>query len=106
MLKVVSTSPEKTLMEMIPQTPKNEFPMPEVKINFTLPEQSAEILNKIAVKQGESLPVKVTQAGENTIKVQIGDQSIELKPELQNIKGENIKVRLDLSQKDAPRLIC
>ena len=105
MLKVVSTSPEKTLLEMIPQTSKNEFPMPEVKINFTLPEQSAEILNKIAVKPGESLPVKVTQAGENTIKVQIGDQSIELKPELQNIKGENIKVRLDLSQKDAPRLI-
>ena len=105
MLKVVSTSPEKTLMEMVPQTFKNEFPMPEVKVSFTLPEQSAELLNKIAVKPGESLSVKVTQAGENTIKVQIGDQNIELKPELQNLKGDNIKVRLDLSQKDAPRLI-
>lgn len=105
MLKVVSAAPEKTLMEMIPQTSKNEISMPEVKINFTLPEQSAELLNKITVKPGESLSVKVTQTGENTIKVQIGDQSIELKPELQNIKGENIKVRLDLSQKEAPRLI-
>ena len=105
MLKVVSAAPEKTLMEIIPQTSKNEISMPEVKINFTLPEQSTELLNKIAVKPGESLPVKVIQAGENTIKVQIGDQSIELKPELQNLKGENIKLRLDLSQKEAPRLI-
>lgn len=105
MLKVLSASPEKTLMEIIPQTSKNEISMPEVKINFTLPEQSTELLNKIAVKPGESLPVKVIQAGENTIKVQIGDQSIELKPELQNLKGENLKLRLDLSQKEAPRLI-
>ncbi len=38
MLKAVSASPEKTMMEILPQTSKNEFPMPEVKINFTLPE--------------------------------------------------------------------
>lgn len=104
-LKVLTSSPEQTLLEIIQETKNINSALPEVKVNFTLPEATNDLLNKIDLKAGDSLPVKIIEAGENTIKIQIADQNIELKTQLESLKGENVKVRLELSQDKAPRLI-
>lgn len=104
LLKVISTSPDKILMELIPNDQKKPILIPEMKINFTLPEESNEILNKIAIKPGDSFSVKTSQSGDNKVFIQIANQDIELKPELESLKGENVKLRLDFSQKGAPKL--
>lgn len=101
--KVISTSLEKTIMEIIPNDAKKNILIPEIKINFTLPEESNEILKKIAMKPGDSFTVKTIQSGDNKVTIQIANQDIELIPELESFKGENVKLKLDLSQKGAPK---
>lgn len=105
LLKVVDVSSQKILMKLIPDDQKNNTFLSDLKVNFTPSEKALETLSKMNIKAGESISVKITQTEENKIIVRLAGQDIELKPELESLKGENVKLRLDSSQKEVPRFI-
>lgn len=107
LIKVGTVSPESIFLEIEGQINQAEKTsnFPQMKLAFLPDQENALLLEKTNIKPGDVLPLKLSQSGENSVKVEIAGQKIDLKLELEELNGQNVKLKVDSANRENPRLL-
>lgn len=105
-LKVKSASLDNILMEIDGDLGQAErlSNFPQIKVNFIPDQENVLLLKNTNLKDGDLIPLKLSGSEENLIRANLAGQEIELEAQIEDLKGENVKLKVDFQSGDKPRL--